>query len=124
MSILELARTDADDFMAAFLKAFNEANDFEMEADNVYEIEELDEEDVVEIDGHKVYLKLEYSEGGGEGDGSHVERVMTVNIDGKVEAYVRATGYYESYNGTEWNSGWELVEPREVVVTQYFPVKS
>lgn len=123
MTILELARTDADGFMAAFIEALAEAEETELSTSDVYEIEELDEDETIEIDGHQVFIKLVHSEGGGEGEGDYVERVMAVNIDGEVVSYVRVTGYYESYNGTEWNGDWELVEPREVTVTQYFPLQ-
>lgn len=71
------------------------------------------------IDGISVLYKLAYGEGGGEGEGDYVERVLEFRIDQQV-TFVRATGCYDSYNGTEWNADWTVVYPREVVVTQYF----
>jgi len=90
---------------------------------DMYELEDAD--DV--LGGLRPYLV--HSEGGGEGEGESVDRVFAIAApglslsDGKVDgalAYVRITGYYTSEEGTEWDSSWEPVEPRAVVVTQYF----
>lgn len=61
-----------------------------------------------------------YSEGGGEGGGEHVERVFKISNSTGESMFFRITGYYASYAGTEWNGDFEEVEPREVLVTQYF----
>lgn len=58
-----------------------------------------------------------YAEGGNEGEGDYVERVHHYLDHG---VYIRFTGFYSSDNGTEWEREAEEVEPREVVVTQYF----
>jgi hypothetical protein len=66
-----------------------------------------------------------YEEGGYEGGGEHAEHVFKVTnpaLDGFVPFYFRTVGFYSSYNGTDWNDSFTIVEPREVVVTQYFPV--
>jgi hypothetical protein len=76
---------------------------------------------VVEVKGQQFAVKKVFSEGGGEGEGEHVEVIFEFKL-GKDVAYLRTTGFYESYNGTEWSGVWTEVEPREVVVTQYFPV--
>lgn len=91
-----------------------------MSITDVYEIECLKYVvDVVDVvDG--INLELVDSEGGGEGEGSHVHRVFAINEHGNVISYIRVTGYYESYCGTEYNDDWTFVEPREVKVTQYF----
>jgi hypothetical protein len=61
-----------------------------------------------------------YSVGGGEGGGDSVVRVWAVTVDGEVKAHIRATGFYESYSGTEYNDEAELVEAHEVIETKYF----
>lgn len=65
-----------------------------------------------------------YSEGGTEGGGEHAEVVVGIFEGENDLAYIRLTGYYCSYEGTEWHeSSIEQVYPREVVVTQYFNTK-
>ena len=66
-------------------------------------------------------LKEVYSEGGYEGGGEHAEVVVGIFHGNEALAYIRFTGFYNSYEGTEWDtSSVERVYPREVVVTQYF----
>lgn len=68
-------------------------------------------------------IDLVYSEGGGEGEGDHVERVFAIkNVDGSIISHFRLTGFYSSNYGTEWDepSEVERVYPRQVMVTQYF----
>lgn len=60
-----------------------------------------------------------HSVGGGEGEGELVERVVAVikctrGNEGTLMGYVKLCGYYESYNGIEWDSEteWEVVTPK------------
>ena len=57
-------------------------------------------------------------EGGGEGQGEHVWVVF--EHDGNL---LRLTGYYSSYDGTEWGEDYgstlEFVAPRVISVTVY-----
>lgn len=69
---------------------------------------------------HGISLTEVDSEGGYEGGGSHVESVQALKVDGTVLLHFRITGFYESYNGTEWEDGFQIVYPRQVTVTQYF----
>lgn len=89
-----------------------------------------DEEDALSISeleniGDSLGFDIECvdSTGGYEGEGDYVERI--IKITGPVmgepkDIYVRVTGSYSSYEGTEWDSDVEYVYPREVMVTQYF----
>lgn len=52
--------------------------------------------------------------GGGEGEGEYVERVVQIG-----DMYIRYTGYYASEYGTEWDSDFEQVYPRRIVITTY-----
>lgn len=76
-------------------------------------------DEVAIIDGVTVQYKLVHSNGGGEGEGEHVERVLEFKV-GKQVTFLRTTGFYSSYNGTDWSEEWSVVYPRQVVITQYF----
>lgn len=114
LSLELLATTDAGGFLDAFLEALGG----EISSSDVYEIEELNRDD--EAEG--IYLELVDSEGGYEGAGEYVHRVMAVKKGDTTLSHLRVTGYYQSYSGTEYNDDWTLVVPRDVVVTQYFAV--
>lgn len=71
--------------------------------------------------GH--YLTVAYEEGGHEGGGEYVERVIGIHHGKKEDcvAFVRVTGYYYSYDGTTYDDDSLMqVYPRQVTVTQYF----
>lgn len=74
----------------------------------------------VELDGYYVSWTIVHSEGGHEGEGESVDRVLQFRIGRSFVIYLRTGGSYESYNGTEWSNEWEVVYPREVTVIQYF----
>lgn len=76
--------------------------------------------DKLGVPGLSLYVQVVHSQGGGEGEGEYVERVFAVK-DEKDEAlhYLKITGYYSSYNGTDWDDKWEEVEPYEVTVIKY-----
>lgn len=65
-------------------------------------------------------LRVVHSEGGSEGQGEYVERVAALIKDGEKLLHFKVTGCYYSYDGTTWDDDFEIVYPREVVVTQYF----
>lgn len=69
-----------------------------------------------------IVMATVYHVGGGEGGGENVVRVWSVTVAGEIKAYIRVTGYYASYRGTEYNESAELVEARDVLVTQYFSI--
>lgn len=82
-------------------------------------IEELGDEycdvfcDLFEIIGDTNTVR---SIGGGEGEGEYVERVIHFK---NYNCYVKITGFYTSYNGTDWHSDFIQVEPYEKVITDY-----
>lgn len=72
------------------------------------------------VAGLSLYAQVVHSQGGGEGEGEYVERVFAVKDEkDEVLHYLKITGYYSSYNGTDWDDKWEEVEPYEVTVTKY-----
>ena len=72
----------------------------------------------------KIYKNLDFSivvcEGGGEGGGETVVRVMKVvdYVHNEI-IYLRRTGYYASYDGTTWDDDFEQVFPEEVKVIKF-----
>jgi hypothetical protein len=65
-------------------------------------------------------LEVVESEGGYEGGGESASRVFAiVNSRDDRLGYFKITGFYSSYNGTEWDDEIEVVYPHEVLVTQY-----
>lgn len=122
--------TPATDIITSYLTAEKlaelllDANKFIEELKEIFEADDLGDLANTADGGFTqqgVRINLVYQEGGGEGEGENVDRVISVETDGKIQAYIRFTGYYASNYGTEWNEGSAVfVEPREVVVTQYF----
>ena len=66
-------------------------------------------------------FELVDSEGGFEGGGEYVERVVKMqNTEGDF-FFFKFTGSYYSHDGTEMDGEFEFVKPKQVTVTQYFP---
>jgi hypothetical protein len=60
---------------------------------------------------------------GGEGAAEHIYMVFKVEFDdGSVKHYEK-TGYYMSYEGSDWDGGFYRVDPKQVTVTKYTQVK-
>lgn len=66
--------------------------------------------------------------GGSEGEGDSADVTYAIapahgkHSNGRVEgaaAYIQYNGFYDSYNGTEWDSDATLVKPVDVMVVQY-----
>jgi len=79
------------------------------------------------FDGSDIYVKFEgytitkeAGYGGFEGAGDNVWFVFKVTKDSETQ-YFRKSGYYDSWNGTEWDYGIELVKPKEVMVIEWEP---
>jgi hypothetical protein len=56
---------------------------------------------------------------GGESEGSHWHSVKYFKDH---DVYLKVTGYYSSYNGTDFDDGWdscEQVTPQEKTITVY-----
>ena len=84
-------------------------------------LERFTELDRIELKDGTFYLQTYESQGGGEGGGEDVIRVIGVSDDQHVEpfAYVRVTGTYYSYDGTTYSENQYFVFPHEVVVTKF-----
>lgn len=61
---------------------------------------------------------------GGElnGDGNACDVVLSIVFTPTMQpiAYMQMTGWYDSYNGHEWNPGYTPVFPRAVTIIKYF----
>ena len=108
----ELALICAQKFVEAFLEAISADFTF----NNGYELEDLHEKN--NFDG--IYLKCVDTKGGHEGGVEHVERTYEVCGLDLGSYFFQQCGYYESYNGIEWDDTISRVWPRQVIVTQYF----
>jgi len=64
-------------------------------------------------------IKQVYEEGDTEGGGEYSEVVYAITYQEERLAYFQYTGYYSSYNGTEWNDGYNIVFPYQVTLTKY-----
>lgn len=53
---------------------------------------------------------------GGEDEGSAYRRVLNFEDQG---VFIAITGYYTSYDGTEWDNYFTHVTPREKTITVY-----
>lgn len=60
--------------------------------------------------------KLVYSKGGDEGGGDYAERVFYFK---EYDFYACITGFYSSYEGTDWNGEWSQVSPKQKTITVY-----
>lgn len=54
---------------------------------------------------------------GGEGKGDHRHIVFKILADEKF--YIKFTGHYDSWNGTEWNNEFKITVPEERKVIVY-----
>jgi hypothetical protein len=61
------------------------------------------------------FFEIVSSEGGGEGSGENVERVIEVTAGDAVIGYVEINGSYQSYNGTEWDDSEDFEQVYPVV---------
>lgn len=93
-----------------------ELSDFE---GGVWEIVELAEyKDMPDSDFFKLFGESELVSqvGGYEGEGDYVSRVIHFK---KHSFYAKITGFYSSYEGTEWNNDWSEVKPQEKTIAVY-----
>lgn len=61
---------------------------------------------------------------GGEGMGDYYSTVYVIehpDFDGPV--YIQYTGHYDSWNGVDWYTPFTIVEPVQVMVTQFREVQ-
>lgn len=68
---------------------------------------------------------LAYVDGehGGEGSAEHIWQVWSVTDDEGNKQYFQKTGYYASYDGSNWDGSLYEVEPFEKTVTAWRNVK-
>lgn len=67
------------------------------------------------------YLVEQVANFGGEGQGEDIWAVYKITnyITKAIACYVRVKGYYDSWNGADWDGDLEIVEPYEVKVTRW-----
>lgn len=57
-----------------------------------------------------------HSIGGTEGGGDYAERVYLFKDH---NVYIKITGFYSSYHGTDWDEDFKEVSPRQKTITVY-----
>jgi hypothetical protein len=61
-------------------------------------------------------IEIIHSVGDCEGGGDHAEKVFFFK---EHNCYIRITGFYSSYHGTDWEYDWTEVFPKEKTITVY-----
>lgn len=80
------------------------------------------------VDGY--YLCVVNSIGGGEGGGDHVERIIAaykliestddrIVFDTSDASFCKLTGFYSSYEGTDWDEDLEPVSPSLKTIVEF-----
>ena len=80
------------------------------------------------IDGY--YLCVVNSIGGGEGGGEHVERIIAaykliestddrIVFDTSDASFCKLTGFYSSYEGTDWDEDLRMVSPSLKTIVEF-----
>ncbi|XVU22559.1 hypothetical protein ACQPZJ_35565 [Actinoplanes sp. CA-054009] len=73
----------------------------------------------ITIDGVPVTVKrIGDTYTGGEGGGEDIEMIFEIS-DGLFTRYFRKTGYYYSYDGSNWDGGFSEVKPAQKTITVY-----
>lgn len=60
--------------------------------------------------------EIVHEQGDCEGGGDHSEKVIHFKDH---DVYIRVTGFYSSYDGTDWDNDWSEVKPKEKTITVY-----
>lgn len=60
---------------------------------------------------------------GGEGMGDHMYVVLRINKNEKLLCHVKYSGWYSSWDGSEWETDFDIVEPVTVQKIEYRKVK-
>lgn len=107
----------AEEVLMEKMKAYSVENNFtfEEDQDSIGEIyADLCWGDFTEKTG-----VTQVEEWGGEDEGSSIGYTVKFDVDGET-IYLKITGYYDSWNGTDWDDGTvRLVKPVERMVTFY-----
>lgn len=69
-------------------------------------------------------LVLVHEVGGNSGDGEDVERIFVHRDKNDGNIYIKITGFYSSYEGTEWDEEIQRVMPETHTVTIYTKYKN
>jgi len=106
------------------VEAYNEQREDGSKVDEVSEICGYEMEEYLTDYKNENYSFDQIEHFGGEGEGDEMWKVFEVK-DLKTEEVTnfRVSGYYDSWNGTEWDRTVELVEAYEVTVTRWKGIK-
>jgi uncharacterized protein YndB with AHSA1/START domain len=69
-------------------------------------------------------VEVVHAETGGEGAAEHCELIFKVTADDGTVRYFEKDGWYQSFNGTEWDGDFYEVEPAQKTITVYSKIKN
>jgi hypothetical protein len=75
-----------------------------------------------EVEELTAQLVLVHESGGYSGGGEEVERIF-MHKDKDEKIYIKISGFYSSYEGTEWSETIERMQPEQKTVTIYTKYK-
>lgn len=67
-------------------------------------------------------ISIAETKGGSEGDGEYCHIVFAITklgVDENETAFVKVTGYYQSYCDTQWDDNYNIVRPTTKVISVY-----
>lgn len=118
--LTELLHRSPHEFVLSFL---TELGDYEPRDVVAYRPRSWLVDNTVEV--HEYCLTKVDSTGGCDGDGEYMDVVFKVasTREGAENdmLYFRVSGSHNSWADPEWFNDFDIVEPREVTVTQWFP---
>lgn len=88
-------------------------NSFDLVNAFYYGDSDIDEDTLRAIFGE---VEIVDSEGDREGGGDYAMKVFLFKDH---NVFIKTTGFYSSYNGTEWDENWSNVSPKEKTITIY-----
>lgn len=72
-----------------------------------------------EVVPHLGTVKVMDTYRGGEGGGEDIELVFEITFEDGTVRWFRKTGYYQSYDGSNWDGAFKEVRPVQRMVTFY-----
>lgn len=67
-------------------------------------------------------ISIAETHGGSEGDGEYCHIVFAITklgVDEQETAFVKVTGYYQSYSDTQWDDEYRIVRPTTKIISVY-----
>lgn len=129
---LELLKFVIDHFNGTEYEYTNYKGEIEKDVYNI--LDEDDEDEIDYNDPEILYMRnssivkegyiLKYEDGyGGEGQGDERWECYSVTFPDGVKKYLYFEGYYQSWDGTNWEKPPVIAEPYQVVITKFSSIE-